>query len=40
MGCDLHPEFWTVLSWKIPVMIGGPGYGVNDEEDSQIQMNG
>ena len=21
-GSDLHPEFWTVQSWKIPVMIG------------------
>ena len=24
---DLLPVSWTVLSWKIPVMIGGPGYG-------------
>jgi hypothetical protein len=29
---DLPPESWTVLSWKIPVMIGGPGYGVDDEK--------
>lgn len=29
---DLHPEFWTVSSWKIPVMIGGPEYGGFDEE--------
>lgn len=29
---DLHPVSWTVLSWKIPVMMGGPGYGVCDEE--------
>lgn len=28
----LHPKSWTVLSWKIPVMNGGPGYGVCDEE--------
>lgn len=28
----LHPESWTVLRWKIPVMIGGPGYEVDDEE--------
>ena len=32
IGGDLHPESWTVLSWKIPVMIGGSGYGVCDEE--------
>lgn len=29
---DLHPGFWTVLNWKIPAIIGGPGYGVSDEE--------
>ncbi len=28
---DLHAKFWTALSWTIPVMIGGPGYGVRDE---------
>ena len=30
---DLPPESWTVLSLKIPVMIGGPGDGVSDEAD-------
>ena len=29
---DLHPESWTVLSWKIPAMNGGPGCGACDEE--------
>jgi hypothetical protein len=32
LWADLLPVFWTVLSWKIPVMIGGQGSGANDEE--------
>jgi len=31
-GGDLLPVSWTVLSWKIPVMIGGPEDGGIDEE--------
>jgi len=29
---DLLPVSWTVLSWKIPVMIEGQGSGATDEE--------
>jgi integrase/recombinase XerD len=30
---DVLPESWTDLSWKNPVMIGGSGDGVSDEEN-------
>jgi putative transposase len=34
-GVHLHPNFWTAVSWKIPVLTLGPG---SEEEDETVEV--